>query len=150
MAAKIPPPPPIATSNPEFNRWLLELTSILSNEGGIDPSEVTGLTAVIAQVDTNTTNIVIVTGSVDGLSSEVATLNVSVTTISGEISTINGQISTLSGEVAALQANPVVHSGSGPPSPSLGNDGDWYGNIGGGVGARIYIKVSGTWTAFPF
>ena len=150
MAAKIPPPPPIATSNPEFNRWLLELTSILSDEGGIDPSEVTGLTSVITQVGVNTTDITNLETSVGDQGGDISILQEDIATVNSEISTINGQITTLSSTVTSLSARNQVFSGSGTPSAGLGVNGDWYGNVGGAAGSRVYIKVSGTWTPFPF
>lgn len=144
MAQKIPPPPPIAANDPAFNRWLLELTSILSNEGGITPDEVTGLPAVITQVGVNTTNITALQGTTGGQGGQIATINGEITVINSEIVTINGQLTTL-----GARAQPL--NGVGVPGAGLGNVGDWYANIGGGVGARIYVKTGvATWTAFPF
>jgi hypothetical protein len=145
MALKIPPPPLLTGSQWQaFNRWLLELQSILSNQGGIDPTEVTGLPAVITQVGTNTTDIAALEGTTGGQGTAIATLNSDVSTIQGEIATINGQITT-------LESNPVLHNGTGVPNPGLGNVDDWYGDVTGGVGARIFIKTAvSTWTAFPF
>lgn len=51
MARKVPPPPPIATGDPAFNRWLLELTSILNSTGSI------AATAVTQPPGTNTADI---------------------------------------------------------------------------------------------
>lgn len=144
MALKVPPPPPMATSNPQFNRWLLELTSILSDQGGIDPSEVAGLPELITQVATNTTDIATLETGQGGQGTAIATLESDVITINTEIVTINGQITTLS-----ARAQPL--NGVGVPNPGLGNVNDWYANIGGGAGARIYVKTAvGTWTPFPF
>ena len=38
----MPPPPPLMTDFPEFNRWLLDLISFISVNGGIDPIQVPG------------------------------------------------------------------------------------------------------------
>ena len=146
MALKIPPPPYFAVEDkfPGFNRWLLEVTSILTNQGGIDPTEVTGLPAVITQVGVNTANIATLSGGQAGQATAITAFQGNVATINGEITTINGQITT-------LESNPVLHSGVGAPNAGLGSVNDWYGNVGGAVGARIYIKTAPTvWTAFPF
>jgi hypothetical protein len=137
MVQKIPPPPPIAKLDPTFNRWLLELIAILNSSGGIDPGSVAGLIALTAQVTTNTASIVVINGEI--------------TTINGQITVINGEITTINGEIAVLQANHVLHNGSGAPAAGLGSPGDWYGDIAGVVGARVWIKTAvATWTPFPF
>lgn len=145
MAQKIPPPPFL--SGPEwegFNRWLLEVTSILSDEGGIDPTEVTGLPDVITQVGTNTTNITALQGTTGGQGGQIAALQAQVTALQTDVATINGQITTLSARAQVL-------NGVGVPGAGLGNVNDWYANIGGAVGARIFVKTGvATWTAFPF
>lgn len=145
MSQKIPPPIPL--TGPEwqtFNRWLLELTSILSNEGGINPDEVAGLPELFTQVATNTADIIVLEAGQTGQGGDIATLQTDVATINGEIATINGQITTLSNRAQVL-------NGAGAPAAGLGSVNDWYANIGGGVGARIYVKTAvGTWTAFPF
>lgn len=142
MALKIPPPPYFAVEKllPGFNRWLLEMTSILSNQGGIDPSEVTGLSAVITQVGTNTTNITALEGTTGGQGTDIATLQGDITTINGEISTINGQITSLS-------ARNQVLNGAGVPNAGLGNNGDLFLNNTGGSGTRLYGKIAGAWVA---
>lgn len=146
MALKIPPPPYFAVEKllPGFNRWLLEMTSILSNQGGIDPSEVTGLPQVITQVGTNTTNITALEGQTGGQGSAIAALQNEITVIDSEIATINGQITSLSSRAQ-------LFNGVGAPNPGLGNVNDWYGNLTGAAGARVFIKTAvATWTAFPF
>lgn len=139
MALKIPPPPYFAVEKllPGFNRWLLELTSILSDQGGIDPTEVAGLPAVISQVGTNTTDIAALEGQTGGQGAAITALQAEITGIDGEIATINGQITT-------LETNPVVRNGSGVPNPGLGSVNDWYADV---TGLHVYVKTAvGTWT----
>jgi hypothetical protein len=138
MALKIPPPPLLTGPQWQaFNRWLLELQSILSNTGGIDPTEVTGLPAVITQVATNTTAIATLGSGQSGQGAQIATLDSDVTALQGEIAAINGQITT-------LEANGVLRSGSGVPAAGLGNVLDWYGDI---TNHHIYVKTAvATWT----
>lgn len=144
MVQKVPPPPPLAVKDQTLNRWLLELTAILNNTGGIDPSSVVGLAATTAQVGTNTTSIA-------ALGTQVATLSGQVATINAQIATLNGQIATLNVAVLALQANPIVRRGAGAPAAGLGAVGDWFGDVAGAAGARVWIKTAvGVWTAFPF
>jgi len=144
VTLKIPPPPPIANEDPTFNRWLLELTTILNSQGLVDQVSVVGLPAVAAQGNANTASIVTING-------QITVVNGQITTINGQITTINGQITTINGQITALQANPVVRNGTGAPAAGLGNVGDWYGDVAGIVGARVWIKTAvGTWTAFPF
>lgn len=145
MVLKIPPPPQFTGPQwQSFNRWLLEVTSIFNSQGGIDPSQVTGLQTVIDQVETNTTNIATLTGGQAGQATQIATLNT-------EVLAINGEISTIGGEIVTLQGNPVVHSGTADPAGGFGNVRDWFANTAGAAGHRIFIKTAaGTWTAFPF
>lgn len=144
MTQKLPPPPPLAVKDQALNRWLLELTSILNNQGVINQGSVDGLPAVATQVNTNTTGIT-------GLNTQVAALNGQVASLNVQVVTLQGQVTTLQGQVTALQANPVPLNGVGVPAAGLGKVGDWYGNLTGAVGARVYIKTGvATWTPFPF
>lgn len=141
MALKIPPPPPFSGPQwQQFNRWLLELQSILSNQGGIDPSEVSGLPQVITQVGTNTTDIATLETGQGGQGTAITTLQNEITAIDNEIATINGQLTT-------LEANAVVRNGAGVPNPGLGNNGDLFLNNTGGSGTRLYGKIAGAWVA---
>lgn len=145
MAQKIPPPPYFAGPEWEgFNRWLLELTSILSNQGGINPEEVTGLPAVITQVGANTAGIAALGLTVAGQGGDINSLETSVTTLQGDIVTINGQLTTLGARAQVL--NGIID-----PAPGLGSVNDWYANTVGAAGHRIFVKTGvATWTAFPF
>ena len=134
MALKIPPPPPIASADPQFNRWLLELTSILSNQGGIDPSEVTGLPTLITQVGTNTTDIATLETGQGGQGTEITILQSNVATLGSEIATINGQITTLQ------TRNQVLHDTAAPVA--LSADGDWFADT---TAKHIYVQVAGAW-----
>lgn len=61
MALKVPPPPPLANSDPALNRWLIEIQSILNANGTVnigDSPVLTGdPTAPTAPPGTNTTQI---------------------------------------------------------------------------------------------
>ena len=151
MVLKIPPPPPIANQDPTLNRWLLEVTAILNNQGNIDQTSVAGLPAIATQTDTNTTGIGSLNTQVAALNTQVTAINASIVTINAQLATLSGQITTLQGRVTALEANGVPLKGAGVPAAGLGKVGDWYANIGGGVGQRIYVKTAvGVWTPFPF
>lgn len=118
--AKVPPPPPLANQDPQFNRWLLELTSILNADGsGIDPTAVPGLDGVQTEIDS-------LQGQVNLHSSDIAQINVT---------------------LLSLLGRNQVYNGTGAPSAALGIDGDWYYNRTGAVGARLYIMVAGAWVA---
>ena len=136
MALKIPPPPQL--TGPEwqsFNRWLLEVTSILTNQGGIDPSEVTGLPELFIEVATNTADITTLETTTGNQGGEIGVLNASILVVEGEITTINGQLTT-------LESNAVVYNGTVPPV-ALHNSGDWFADT---VGKHIYVQVAGAWT----
>lgn len=145
MARKIPPPPML--TGPEwqmFNRWLLEIQSILSNEGGIDPAEVTGLPALFTAVGVNTGAIAALGGTVAGQGDDI-------TGLQGDITTINGEIVTINGQITSLNARAQVLNGIIDPVAGLGNVNDWYANTAGAAGHRIFVKTGVvTWTAFPF
>lgn len=136
MAQKIPPPPQF--TGPEwqlFNRWLLEVTSVLSNTGGIDPAEVTGLSALFTQVAANTTDITTLEGELSGQGGDISALQAAVAGLAASIATINGQITTLA-------SRNQVFNGIVAPLAGQGVNGDWYGDT---VAKHIYIKVAGAW-----
>lgn len=145
MAQKVPPPPQF--TGPEwqsFNRWLLEVTSVLSNTGAIAASEVEGLLAAYAEIALQAADIVALQGTTGSQAADITALAASIAALDASITTINGQITTLSARGELL-------FGAGPPAAGLGKVNDWYGNTAGAVGARVYIKKAvGVWTAFPF
>jgi hypothetical protein len=152
MALKLPPPPPMATGNlddfvralPAFNRWLLELTSILAASGGIDPNAIDGYQLVVNQVATNAADIIALQGTTGGQALAIAALQGQVAVLTAGLAAANASITTLS-------ARSQVFAGAGAPGAGLGVVNDWYANVGGGVGARIYIKTApAVWTPFPF
>lgn len=152
MAQKIPPPPFLTGGNQQpdwqaFNRWLLEVTSVLSNEGNINPDEVEGLPLLFSQVATNTVDISALEGTTGGQSFEITALQNQISGPGG----INDQIGVINGQLTTLAARAQVFNGVTAPAAGLGNVNDWYARVGGAVGARIYIKTAiGTWTPFPF
>lgn len=151
MVKKVPPPPPLAINDPTFNRWLLELTSILNDAGGIDGTSIDGFDQLQADVDANTAaitqtnlNVSSLAGQVSGGSGDITALALRVTAL--EIVAVD-----LTTRVGALEARGEVLFGVGAPAAGLGKVKDWYGNVGGAVGARVYIKTApGIWNAFPF
>jgi hypothetical protein len=137
MVLKIPPPPPIANQDQAFNRWLLEITAILSAGGDIDPGSIAGLDAAFAQIAVNTANIAALQGTTGGQSAAILALQASVVSLTASIATINGQITTLSSRAQVL-------NGAGAPAAGLGSVGDWYGDT---TLLHIYIKTgAATWT----
>jgi hypothetical protein len=146
MALKIPPPPYFAVEDqfPGFNRWLLEVTSVLTNQGGIDPSEVAGLPELILQVGTNTADIATLEGGQGDQAAAIVVLQGDDIILFDNIGTINGQLTTLGARGELL-------FGTGAPAAGLGKVNDWYGDTAGAVGSRVWIKKAvGVWTAFPF
>lgn len=137
--AKVPPPP-FLTKDKEsqaLNRWLLELTSILNSAGQVDPGSVAGLAALVIQVGVQ--------------AGQIATLQGQVTTQAGQIAALQITVAAHTASIATLTARAQVLNGVGAPAAGLGNINDWYANIGGGIGARVYVKTGvGVWTAFPF
>lgn len=137
MVLKLPPPPPIAKADQAFNRWLLEVISIFNTQGTIDPSQVAGLPALIAQVTQNTADVVT-------LYSDVNTLNGEVAQNTAAIAALNGLVATLQVQVAALQLRSQVFNGSGAPDNAADTVGDWYADMSG---LHIYVKTGvATWT----
>ena len=138
MVQKLPPPPQF--SSPElqpFNRWLVELTAILGNSGGVNPITIDGYPQLVTQVGDNTTDIAALQNTVAGQSLQISSLV-------NAIAVINASITTLSARGELL-------FGAGAPAAGLGKVNDWYGDTAGAAGARVWIKKApGVWTAFPF
>jgi len=144
MPQKVPPPPPIATQDPQLNRWFLELTAILNDSGGIDVSSVTGLDVVVADVTQNTNDIT-------ALQSGSAGQSASITALNSQVGALQVQVASLATTVAALSSRAQVFNGTVNPAAGVGNIGDWYANTAGAVGNRIFVKTGvATWFAFPF
>jgi hypothetical protein len=144
MTQKFPPPPPMpkmfGSFGQQLNRWLLELQSILNSQGTIDPGNVGGLPALIAQVATLVTEIATLTA-------EVATNTANIATNTANIATNTANIAANTAAITALQANPIIRNGAGAPGAGLGSNGDLYINNTGGVGTRLYGKIAGAWVA---
>lgn len=141
---KIPPPIGIAEKDQILNRWLVELTNILNAGGTIDPNDVDGLPALILQV-------AVLAVQVFSLSGQVSTNTGDITTLQGQVATNTAGIAANTLAIAALAARNQVYNGTGAPAGALGVVGDWYGDVAGIIGSRIWIKTgAATWTAFPF
>lgn len=138
MVLKIPPPPFVTSPDLQsLNRWLLEVTAILTAQGEINPTVVQGLPDAYTQIGDNSTDITTLFGVV---TAQAATINA-----------LNNALTALSIRVFALEARAQVFTGSGAPGAGLGSVGDWYGDPTGLAGSRIWIKTApATWTAFPF
>ena len=153
MVLKIPPPPPIATRDPALNRWLLEVTAIFNSQGGIDPGNVTGLVALTAQVATDTAAIAAETTRAEAAEALLAPL--ASPTFTGDLAAPTAAAGTNTTQLATTAfvqtRGGATHNGTGAPASGLGLVGDWYGDVAGAAGARVWIKTGvGTWTAFPF
>lgn len=143
MTLKLPPPPQLPISfggfGQQLNRWLLEIQSILNSGGTIDPSSVDGLPALFTQVAA-------LAGEVATLVTEVAANTANIATNTANIATNTANIATNTAAIAALQANPIIRSGTGAPAAGLGNNDDLYiDNAGSSPGSLLYIKVAGSW-----
>jgi hypothetical protein len=152
MAQKLPPPPSFTSTNledflrslPSFNRWLLELTSVLANNGGIDPNAIDGYQAVVDQVGVNTADI-------STLQIETSDQGADITTLQAQVAVLTAGLAAANASITSLGARSQVFAGAGAPGAGLGVVNDWYANVGGAVGARIYIKTApAVWTPFPF
>ena len=146
MALKIPPPPQFTGVQWQtFNRWLVELTSILAAGGGIDPNTIDGFAALQNQVDTNTTDITALQGTTGGQAVSIAVLQSQITTLTNGLALANASITTLSARAQVFSAA----LGGGVPNNAIGVDGDWFLNTTGAAGAKMYTKAAGAWGLVP-
>lgn len=151
MTQKIPPPPPIASGNlddfvrslPSFNRWLIELTSILASGGGIDPETIDGYPALQNQVAANTAAISTLQSTSGGQSFAILLLQAQVGTLTTGLAAANANITALAARAQVLNGA----LGGGVPSNALGADNDWFYNRTGAAGNRLFIKLAGAWAA---
>lgn len=152
MPLKLPPPPQLPVSfggfGQQLNRWLLEIQSILNNQGTISPSSVDGLPALIAQVAVLVTEVATLTAEVAANTANIATLIAEVAANTTDIATNTANIAINAAAIVALQANAAVRNGAGAPAVGLGNNGDLYINNTGAPGTFLYGKIAGAWVAF--
>ena len=152
MTQKIPPPPSFATTNiddfvrslPSFNRWLLEVTSILAASGGIDPTTIDGYPELQNQVALNT-------AAISALQSSSGSQTFAIALLQAQVGTLTSGLAAANANITALSARGELLFGTGAPAAGLGKVNDWYGDTAGAAGARVWIKKAvGVWTAFPF
>lgn len=152
MPLKLPPPPQLPVSfggfGQQLNRWLLEIQSILNSGGTIDPSNVDGLPALIAQVATLVTEVATLTAEVAANAANIATLTAEVATNTADIATNTANITTNTAAITVLQARAIVRNGAGAPAVGLGSNGDLYINNTGAPGTFLYGKIAGAWVVF--
>ena len=137
MVLKVPPPPQLPVSfggfGQQLNRWLLEIQSILNSQGTIDPGNIQGLAALIAQVAVNTAAIAANTAAIAANTANIVT------------NTANIAVNTAA--IVTLTARNQILNGAGVPAAGLGNNGDLYINNTGGAGTHLYGKIAGAWVA---
>jgi len=137
MVQKVPPPVGVATEDPVFNRWLLELTAILNAGGGIDPGSIAGLDALVLQVATNTTDIT-------ALQTTTAIHTIQIAALTAQVATNTSDIAALQAAVTALQGQGEILNGLVAPGAGLGKVNDWYADT---VALHIYVKTApAVWT----
>jgi hypothetical protein len=127
----------LAVNDPAFNKWLIDLTSIInSGGGGIDPSLIPGYDALVSTVNLHSIEIASNTVNIAANTSAIATANINITSLQSQTS-----INTLA--VNNLNARARVLNGTGAPGAGLGQDGDWYAKTS--AATHIYVKVAGAW-----
>ena|SRR6266404_2481643 len=137
VLSKVPPPPRLAVNDPEFNKWLIDLTNFInSSGGGIDPSLIPGYDALVATVNLHTIEISSNTVNIAANTSAIVTTNLNITSLQSQSS-----MNTLA--INNLNARARVLNGAGVPGVGLGNDGDWYAKTA--AATHIYVKVAGAW-----
>jgi hypothetical protein len=145
MPLKLPPPPQLPVSfggfGQQLNRWLLEIQSILNNQGLIEPANVDGLPALFTQVATLVAEVATNTA-------DIATNTANIATNTESIAANTASIAANTAAITVLQANPIIRNGVGAPSSALGSNGDLYINNTGSAGTYLYGKIVGTWVAF--
>lgn len=138
MTQKIPPPPSLPKElgpfGQQLNRWLLEIQSILNDQGTIDPAAVAGLPALYTQVA--------------ALAVTVAANTAAITANAVAIAAANVNIAANTASIVALTARNQVRNGAGVPGAGTGSDGDLYINNTGAAGTFLYGKIGGAWVAF--
>jgi uncharacterized protein YoxC len=113
--------------------------SFISDSGGIDPTQVSGLSELQQQVAGNTANISTLTGKVNTLSLDVANLTSTVAALGETVGTQGATLSALQNQVNAL---PAVTFGTA--SPSGGKSSDVY--FQNGSPGHVWVNENGTWT----
>lgn len=137
MAIRIPPPPPLARTDPALNRWLIEVASILSAAGGgIDPDQIVGFPELVAEVAALTQDVTDLQTSSENQQTQIGVINT-------QIGVINTHLSAIDNAITALQARAQVLNGIVAPAAGLGSVSDWYADT---VAKHIYVKTGvATW-----
>lgn len=138
---RIPPPPPIATNDPVFNRWLHDITAFIGSNG-IDTSQIPGYDDLVATVDAHSTQIAINTSNIATNTLNIGTNSTNISTLFSTTAAHTTQINANTSNISALAARSQVLHGTTPPTAGTGIDGDWYSDTSA---KHIYTKVAGTW-----
>ena len=117
MTLKIPPPPTLSKDFQQLNRWLLEIQSILNNQGSINQDSVEGLPAL-------TTQVAALAVQIAALTIETATNTTNIATNTTNIATNTANIATNTANIAALTARNQILNGAGVPAAGLGSNGE--------------------------
>ena len=139
---RVPPPPPIAQNDPVFNRWLHDLTSFITEGGGIDPGAIPGYDVLLSTVALHSSQIANHTIQIASNTSNISSLFTITSAHTAQINANTTAISNNTTNIGTLFARSQVLSGAAAPAAGTGVDGDWFSDT---IAKHIYVKSGGAW-----